>query len=112
MQLCRQRDCTWRIAKLTAKQPEIVHSDSELEVLSSDPLKIKFEHGSIIGAIDNETGAVTYLGIPYAAPPVDGLRFRPPQQHSLWRTENPFRFDARVVGSITVLICCPLIACQ
>ena len=37
---------------------------------------------------------MTYLGIPYAAPPVGDLRFRPPKLHSLWRTENPFRFDA------------------
>ena len=81
------------------KEPEVLAEKSELVLLSNDPIKIKFEHGSIIGAIDSETGAATYLGVPYAAPPVDRLRFRPPELHTLWKTENPFRFDARVVGS-------------
>ena len=47
--------------------------------------------------MDETTGAIAYLGIPYAAPPVERLRFRPPQLHTLWKTQNNFRFDARFV---------------
>ena len=50
--------CTWRIAKLSRNEEnsQSPADGSELEVLSSDPLKIKFAHGSIVGSIDNETG--------------------------------------------------------
>ena len=50
--------CTWRIAKLTrtTQNTETSIDKSELEVLSTDPLKIKFAHGSIVGSIDNGTG--------------------------------------------------------
>ena len=68
-----------------------------MELISEDPIKIKFAHGEVIGAVDETTGAIAYLGIPYAAPPVEGLRFRPPQLHTLWKTQNNFRFDARFI---------------
>ena len=35
--------------------------------------------GPVQGLIDGETGTHSYLGIPYAQPPVDDLRWQPPQ---------------------------------
>src|ERR1700754_2805244 len=45
---------------------------------------VKIDSGLIEGTTAN--GANAYLGIPYAAPPVAGLRWRPPQPPPAWRT--------------------------
>jgi para-nitrobenzyl esterase len=51
----------------------------------SDPLKIDtgYISGTLIGDIDNPIRA--YRGIPYAAPPVNDLRWKPPQPASSWK---------------------------
>ncbi len=46
--------------------------------------QIKIESGVIIGAEQGEAAA--FLGIPYAAPPIGPLRFRPPQPVTPWKT--------------------------
>ncbi|SMF90212.1 para-nitrobenzyl esterase [Azospirillum oryzae] len=38
--------------------------------------------GSVQGVARNDV--VEYLGIPYAAPPIGGLRWKPPAEHSAW----------------------------
>ncbi len=43
----------------------------------TDELTIRIENGTIHGKLDGNTRA--FLGIPYAAPPIDDLRWRPPQ---------------------------------
>ena len=50
----------------------------------SDPLKIDtgYISGTLIGDVDNPVKA--YRGIPYAAPPVGDLRWKPPQPASPW----------------------------
>ncbi len=40
--------------------------------------------GDVVGRFDGLIS--TYLGIPYAAPPVGNLRFAPPQPHAAWTT--------------------------
>lgn len=37
----------------------------------------------------SQDGADAWLGVPYAAPPVGALRFRPPQPHDAWRAPRP-----------------------
>lgn len=48
---------------------------------SSDPI-INTESGSLQGTVG--TQMITYLGIPYAAPPVGALRWTPPQPYGTW----------------------------
>jgi para-nitrobenzyl esterase len=50
--------------------------------------------GPICGIVQN--GAVSYFGVPYAAPPVGTLRWAPPQQHAPWTTT----FDATQPGPV------------
>src|SRR5262249_9378929 len=51
------------------------------------------ERGPVRGTVGD--GLAVFLGVPYAAPPVGGLRWRPPIQHSPW-----FRpVDAKSFGS-------------
>lgn len=40
------------------------------------------DRGPVRGAVS--AGAAAFLGIPYAAPPVGSLRWRPPQPHACW----------------------------
>ena len=45
-------------------------------------LIVQTDKGQVRGASVN--GVDNFLGIPYAAPPVGGLRWQPPQPHSTW----------------------------
>jgi para-nitrobenzyl esterase len=62
--------------------------EQKVEVITpeplSDPLKIEtgYVSGTLIGDIDNPIRA--YRGIPYAAPPVGDLRWKPPQPAAPW----------------------------
>ena len=49
----------------------------------ADPLLVNIEQGAIRGAL-RENGARAWLGLPYAAPPVDALRWRAPQAPAHW----------------------------
>jgi len=45
-------------------------------------MTVKTKHGELFGKVQEGYAAV--LGIPYAAPPVGELRFRPPQEPTSW----------------------------
>src|SRR4051812_18621472 len=45
---------------------------------------VRTTEGRVAGFV--KTGVTEFLGIPYAAPPVGELRWRPPQPHARWRT--------------------------
>jgi para-nitrobenzyl esterase len=49
---------------------------------------VQIDSGPIIGTI--EDGARAFLGIPYAAPPVGALRWKPPQEVSPWTQLRSF----------------------
>ena len=53
----------------------------------STPPQAKVEAGAVAGAV--EDGVVAYKGIPFAAPPVGPLRWRPPQPAVAWSGVRP-----------------------
>lgn len=68
---------------------------------AQDAATVATEHGSVAGITD---GQVTkFLGIPYAAPPVGNLRWRPPQIPAPWTGRlNAASFGARCPQSAVV----------
>jgi len=51
----------------------------------ADPLTVKTAQGKIHGKYINARQVRAFLGIPYAAPPVGNLRWRPPQPPAAWK---------------------------
>jgi len=63
----------------------------ELHAQSHNPLAFTFD-GPVRGTV-NSGGVHEFLGIPYAAPPVGNLRWRPPVPHAPWfQTLNATQF--------------------
>lgn len=70
---------------------------------------VRVETGELKGAVEN--GVVSYKGIPFAAPPVGDLRWRPPQPAAKWKgvrdatryghdcMQLPFPSDAAPLGT-------------
>jgi para-nitrobenzyl esterase len=46
--------------------------------------RVTIETGTLEGVVDSATGVMVFRGIPYAAPPVGALRWRPPQSAARW----------------------------
>ncbi len=51
---------------------------------AADQLKIKTDKGKVQGKLSEDGQVRTFLGIPYAAPPVGSLRWKPPQPDAKW----------------------------
>jgi para-nitrobenzyl esterase len=51
---------------------------------ASNPLVIKTDHGKVQGKMSADGQTRDFLGIPYAAPPVGSLRWKPPQHAARW----------------------------
>ena len=52
---------------------------------SADKMEVKTDRGKVEGRLAAESKVRIYLGIPYAAPPVGGLRWKAPQPAEKWR---------------------------
>ena len=55
-----------------------------LPAWASNPLVVKTDHGKVQGKMSADGQARDFLGIPYAAPPVGPLRWKPPQPAARW----------------------------
>jgi para-nitrobenzyl esterase len=55
-----------------------------MPVLASDDLAIKTDRGRIQGKMSEDGKARDFLGIPFAAPPIGPLRWKPPQPAAKW----------------------------
>lgn len=59
-------------------------------LLAASPIQGAFANSSVVSTHDGPVKGLStprmseFLGIPYAAPPVDDLRWRPPQPHARW----------------------------
>jgi para-nitrobenzyl esterase len=54
----------------------------------ADPLIVITEQGKVHGKTINDGKVKAFLGLPYAAPPVGNLRWRPPQAPVKWKGER------------------------
>lgn len=57
--------------------------------LASNVLIVKTDRGKVRGQMSADGQVRTFLGIPYAAPPVGMLRWKPPQPPAKWRGVRP-----------------------
>src|SRR3984957_9816372 len=53
---------------------------------ASDPLVVKTDQGKVQGKMSADGQARDFLGIPFAAPPVGPLRWKPPQPAAKWKS--------------------------
>ena len=53
------------------------------------PTRVTIDTGIIEGLVDSASGVMVFRGIPYAAPPVGDLRWRPPQPAKHWTGVRP-----------------------
>jgi len=66
------------------------------QAAGAQDLTIKIAQGKLQGKSINGGRVHAFLGIPYAAPPVGELRWRPPEPAARWRgTRNATRYGAR-----------------
>ncbi|MGZ3572829.1 MAG: carboxylesterase/lipase family protein [Gemmatimonadaceae bacterium] len=55
----------------------------------ADPPRVTIDTGTLEGVVDSASGVNVFRGIPYAAPPVGPLRWRPPQPAAHWTGVRP-----------------------
>jgi para-nitrobenzyl esterase len=60
--------------------------------VADDAPRVKTDSGWVVGTLDGP--AVSFRGVPYAAPPVGPLRWRPPQPAAPWTGDRPATADA------------------
>lgn len=69
-----------------------------LQAEAANPNLVQTTEGPVKGFVKD--GIVEFLGIPYAAPPVGNLRWRPPQNHATWTKT----IDATTAGPICLQV--------
>ena len=53
------------------------------------PPRVTIDTGTLEGTVDSATGVNVFRGIPYAAPPIGPLRWKPPQPAARWTGVRP-----------------------
>ena len=56
-----------------------------LSIVSAEAAAVPVQGGSIVGATGADGAVTHYFGVPFAAPPIAGLRWRPPQPVAPWQ---------------------------
>src|SRR5579859_4689880 len=74
------------LACITALAAALLMSRSHAAA-HADPTQVRVASGAVQGA--QADGVVSFKGIPYAAPPIDELRWRPPQPVKPWNGVRP-----------------------
>ena len=77
-----------KIIKLTAIILLLITLPTGIFADEKMPAVIQLDSGPISGKVEN--GVRIFLGIPYAAPPVGELRWKPPQEIASWTQERNF----------------------
>jgi len=62
-----------------------IHLTMKSQQISKISVQTKIANGTIEGFKDNKTGLQVYYGIPFAKPPVGGLRWKSPQAPDNWQ---------------------------
>ncbi|HEX3473331.1 MAG TPA: carboxylesterase family protein [Silvibacterium sp.] len=62
---------------------------STLAVNASNPLQVKTDKGKVEGSLTTDGKVRAFKGIPFAAPPVGDLRWKPPQFAAKWKGVRP-----------------------
>jgi para-nitrobenzyl esterase len=83
--MARPRRLPWRtvltLPGLLLAAPPAGHAHSPPTALGP---QVTIDAGTVTGVRDTSTGVLVFRGIPYAAPPVGDLRWRPPQPVAPW----------------------------
>ena len=51
---------------------------------NQNTISVRIKNGEIVGRVDDSTGVTTFLGVPYAQPPIEVLRFKKPLPLEPW----------------------------
>jgi para-nitrobenzyl esterase len=71
-----------------------------LPALAANPLQVKTDKGKVEGAFTTDKQVIAFKGIPYAAPPMGDLRWKPPMAAAKWKgTHSATNFGSHCVQS-------------
>ncbi len=90
---------------VSAASAATAHASNPLKRLEIKPLKgannsvkVKTDKGEVEGELTVDKVVIAFKGIPYAMPPVDDLRWQPPQPAAKWRhTLSAKQFGSRCI---------------
>ncbi len=89
---CRRHPFLWVAAVIAA-----IHLAAAVAIAGTGETVVTTESGKVRGALlDESSGLAVYRGIPFAAPPVGDLRWRPPQPAAGWEGVR----DATAFGAV------------